>query len=154
MSIGVKKQDDTRTLHIVNAATIRHVSEKIQIPLDARRFRPNIVVDSEKLWSKPFEEFNCIGKSLFCEKTGMVIEIISKTVRCDGICIDPYDTSLLRTKTSTIDGELVQKKEFTPLDIPKLLTTHFPEHGPYLGVYAIIKEGGSISVGDKFTLLD
>ena len=37
----------------------------------------------------------------------------------------------------------------TVLDIPKLLAKYFPEHGPYLGVYAVIDDPGVLSIGDK-----
>ena len=49
------------------------------------------------------------------------------------------------------------------LDIPNLLTKHFPKHGPYLGVYAVVDDGEQssrttsrgrvISVGDTFRVL-
>ena len=38
--------------------------------------------------------------------------------------------------------------EKADLDIPGLLSTHFPEHGPYLGVYAQVVEGGRVRLGD------
>ena len=34
------------------------------------------------------------------------------------------------------------------LDMPGLLQRHFPEHGPYLGVYAQVSTAGTIRVGD------
>jgi hypothetical protein len=34
------------------------------------------------------------------------------------------------------------------VNVPQLLQEHFPVHGPYLGVYARVVEGGSLRVGD------
>ena len=33
--------------------------------------------------------------------------------------------------------------------VPGLLQKHFPEHGPYLGVYAQVVSGGTIRPGDR-----
>lgn len=131
---GVRERGDTRTVHIVNAATVRQVSERIGVPLTTRRFRPNIVVDG--CW-EPWEEFELVGRSVACEESGLTFDVISKTVRCEGISVDPHCTDDVGT-----------------LDMPKLLQEHFPEHGPYLGVYAVVREGGSLSVGDEFAVLD
>ena len=38
------------------------------------------------------------------------------------------------------------------LDIPGLLVKHFPEHGPYLGVYAVVESGGGLGMGDEVYL--
>ena len=139
---GVKARYDTRTVHIVNAATIRQVSEKIGISLDPRRFRPNIVVDG---W-EPWQEFEAVGKSIKCynpddeedSSNGLVFDVISKTVRCEGISIDPYD----------------KEENQVPLDVPQLLQKHFPEHGPYLGVYAVVREGGSLCEGTCLKVIE
>ena len=64
----------------------------------------------------------------------MKLKIINKTVRCDGVGVDPLDPK----------GE--------QLDIPALLMEHFPETGPYLGVYCVLKEAGTLSKGDKLRL--
>ena len=63
----------------------------------------------------------------------MKLKILNKTVRCDGVSVDPLDPEAV-------------------LDIPKLLTQNFPEHGPYLGVYAVIEDPGVISLGDTVAL--
>ena len=35
------------------------------------------------------------------------------------------------------------------VDVPALLARHFPEHGPYLGVYAQVVTGGAVRIGDR-----
>ena len=63
------------------------------------------------------------------------LRVISRTVRCEGMNVDA------RHGTGEID-----------LDVPGLLSKHFPEHGPYLGVYAQVVASGRVSVGDAVTL--
>ena len=126
-SSGWKQRNDSRTVHIVNEATVRELSAAIGTPLNPTRFRPNIVLNGMPAWS----EFDWIGKTIQCGSTSL--QVISRTVRCEGISIDPL--------------------EFPEniLDVPKLLTKHFPQNGPYLGVYAVVEEGGHISLGDSVT---
>jgi uncharacterized protein YcbX len=128
---GWKQRKDTRTLHIVNAATVRQLSERINAPLNPTRFRPNIVLDGPAPWS----EFDWVGKTLVFGSTKL--KVISTTVRCDGVSVDPLD-----------------HPDLAVLDIPKLLVKHFPEHGPYLGVYAVVEEGGAMAIGDDVVLLE
>ena len=60
--------------------------------------------------------------------------ICARTVRCDGISVDPLNRSEI-------------------LNIPNLLSKHFPEHGPYLGVYALVDTPGIIDIGDTLTII-
>ena len=127
-SSGWKHRGDTRTIHIINANTVKDISNKIGIPLHPIRFRPNIVITN----LEPWKEFEWVGKSISCN-TGVELDVLSRTIRCDGVSVDPIDVSRPR------------------LDIPKLLNEHFPQYGPYLGVYAVVKSGGVISIGDSFS---
>ena len=156
-SSGFKKNNgESRTIHIVNEATVRDVEEKVNdsdeeedtIQLNAMRFRPNIVVDG----LEPWKEFDFVGKRLKVirnnsdEKDGTIIlKVLSKTVRCAGIGVDP------------------SQPEAKKLDVPQLLSKHFPQYGPYLGVYAVIEcqsdDGNDdtefhMSVGDRIQLID
>jgi len=155
---GVKNNPggDTRTVHIVNRATVREFADKIGLHLSAMRFRPNIIIDG----LEPWEEFNWVGQTLRVVKKGndretsafdssadaseIIIKVLTRTVRCEGIGIDPLDPSTGK------------------LDMPKLLSKNYPEHGPYLGVYASIEvtggndvdgNGSLLSVGDTLELL-
>lgn len=168
-SSGVKNNNgDTRTIHIVNSNTVKQFSDAIQhdlkqqqeieldesdeIQLNPTRFRPNIIVDGLDPWS----EFDLIGKTIevvqkestSCDQENQTqqhaklrFRITSRTVRCAGIGVDPL------------------QPELGTIDIPKLLTKHFPHHGPYLGIYAVVDqvEGfncGQLCVGDTFRVVD
>eukprot|EP00986_Skeletonema_menzelii_P001432 scaffold379_cov145-Skeletonema_menzelii.AAC.3 len=167
-SSGVKNNNgDTRTIHIVNSNTVKQFSNVIQheleqqynegvggrdngfdsIQLNPTRFRPNVVVDGLEPWL----EFDLIGKTIEVvphqdndgeedqsKPTPLRFRITARTVRCAGIGVDPL------------------QPELGILDVPKLLTKHFPQHGPYLGVYAVVdgSSGGNICVGDTFRVVD
>jgi hypothetical protein len=134
---GVKASGDTRTLHIVNRATVRDLSAVIGVPLDAYRFRPNIVIDGPAAWS----EVQWVGKRLRVTSphgqasSTLILKVIQKTVRCEATRIDPNDPEHV-------------------LEIPKLLIQHFPQYGPYLGVYAVVEAAGSLAVGGELELID
>ena len=122
-----KLNKDTRTVHIVNKATVDDLSLASGVRLSTLRFRPNVVVDGPPAWS----EWSWMNKEI---RLGSVkMKVISKTVRCDGVSIDPLIPDNI-------------------LDIPKLLVEHFPQHGPYLGVYAVVEEGGTIALGDDLSM--
>ena len=130
---GVKARGDTRTIHIINAETVKQFSDAIGIPLNPSRFRPNIVVAGMEPWA----EFDLVGKSIAVkdeEDEGLVLDVLSTAVRCEGVGVDPLDASA------------------GVLPIPALLSKHFPQRGPYLGVYAVVREGGRLSIGDTLTL--
>lgn len=128
-SSGVKARGDTRTVHIVNAATVRDLSTTLQTQINPTRFRPNIIVDN----LAPWEEFTWVDKSIKCGD--MKLSVIKRTVRCEGVSVDPLDKNNV-------------------LDIPRLLTQHYPEHGPFLGVYAVIDEAGSMKIGDSVSVIE
>jgi uncharacterized protein YcbX len=136
-SSGWKQKKDTRTIHIVTESTVKALEAAIgnngSSPLHPTRFRPNIVLKNDDL--EPFSEFDWIGKTLQCGPSSLRLEVISKTVRCQGINIDPLDP------------------QNSQVDIPKMLAKHFPQHGPYLGVYAVVKNGGQLSLGDEVSFV-
>ena len=116
---GVKHNNDTRTVHIVNKATVGAVSDACGVDLTAERFRANIIIDGVRPWG----EFDWVGKNV---KLGSAMfKVLSRTVRCAGVSDDERG-----------------------IDIPKILADNFPEHGPYLGVYAQVVVGGTVKPGD------
>mmetsp|Transcript_9023 Transcript_9023/g.22005 ORF Transcript_9023/g.22005 Transcript_9023/m.22005 type:complete len:374 (+) Transcript_9023:40-1161(+) len=155
-SSGVKNnKGDTRTIHIINENTVKQFSEAVygienwsketSSGLSATRFRPNIVVNHLEPWA----EFDLIGKTIEVvseddtRTTPVRFRVVSRTVRCAGVGVDPF------------------RPEQGLVDVPNLLSKHFPEHGPYLGVYAVMDNvrdgascGGSISVGDTLRVVE
>ncbi|KAL9189786.1 hypothetical protein ACHAXT_009461 [Thalassiosira profunda] len=152
-SSGVKNNDgNTRTIHIVNENTVRQFSEAVYGEdtakrLSCTRFRPNVIVNGLEPWA----EFDLIGKTVEVvprsddgdvnnDVPRLRFRIVSRTVRCAGVGVDPLHP------------------ELGAIDIPDLLVKHFPEHGPYLGVYACLEDpeciGGTISVGDTFRVVE
>ena len=156
---GLGPKGDTRTIHIVNENTVKQFAEAVFgvedcddcKVLTSTRFRPNIVIDNLDPWA----EFDLIGKTIElvpkedndnnANETPLRLRIVSRTVRCEGVGVDPLHPDL------------------GTLDIPHLLSKHFPKHGPYLGVYAVVDDGEQssrttsrgrvISVGDTFRVL-
>lgn len=132
---GVAASGDTRTLHIVNANTVAapltaraHPSRALSrgtsqvaalsaaagVPLHPERFRPNVVLaGSLPAWA----EFGWVSRSV--RLGGATLAVVKRTVRCEGVDVDA------RYGSGRAD-----------VSIPALLAKHFPEHGPYLGVYA------------------
>merc|ERR1712238_57554 len=152
---GVRlNKGDTRTIHIINAATVRVLSKRIGVTLDPMRFRPNIVLDDDGYGClKPWEEFDLVDRCGSFRRVidvendneadagtragGISLDVIGRTVRCAGVSIDSNDPT------------------GTPLlDIPVLLQKHFPEFGPFLGVYAVVRTGGKLNVGDSLRWID
>ena len=125
---GFKHDPSGSVIHIVNAATIASLSAAVGEPLEASRFRPNIVLQDVPAW----EEFDWVGGTITLGDA--TLEVLHRTVRCAATHEDPRSGSGAPT-----------------LDIPGLLSKHFPQHGPYLGVYARVVSGGSVRVGDAVT---
>lgn len=154
-SAGIKNNDgDTRTVHIINSNTVREFSDTVFGAesgefLSSTMFRPNIIVDGLEPWA----EFDLIGKTIEVvpsdheefgtkEEQGssspLRFQIVSRTVRCAGVGVDPL------------------RPDLEVIDIPGLLAKKFPKHGPYLGVYAIIEKGctdRTLFVGDRFRVV-
>jgi uncharacterized protein YcbX len=96
--------------------------------IDIRRFRPSLCLAG----SEPFEEDTWIGSSL---KIGdsLIVQIIARDPRCSIVCYDPdnghrNDDVLTRVKTAT--------------------------EGPYLGVYGLIANAGTVTIGDAVALIE
>ena len=65
--LGVKHSQDTRTIHIINLATVEEVSRAIGRPLDPMRFRANVILDG----LKPWEEFEWVQGQVHWPRSGL-----------------------------------------------------------------------------------
>ncbi|NMM51123.1 MOSC domain-containing protein [Paenibacillus aquistagni] len=117
---------DEACLLIVTDRSLRRLEELWGAPVDARRFRGNLVV---AMSDDRIEEEELIGKTLKVGDT--LLEVYSKCERCSMITYDPdsiaRDASLLK---------VVHQK----------LNTEF-------GLYARVKQVGHVQTGDSVTLL-
>ena len=115
-------------IHLVNAATVASLSAAASLsspPLHPARFRPNIVVSAAPEWS----EFRWVGRRV--RAGSAILEVLARTVRCPAVNVDARHGS----------GK-------ADIDVPALLSRHYPQHGPYLGVYLRVVRGGVLRVGD------
>ncbi len=115
---------DREIVHIslVSRATIDHLSELAQQPVDVCRFRPNIVVEGVPAWG----EFDWVGKEM---QLGTArIAITARINRCLNIQVNP--------QTGERDIALLS-----------LLQKHF--HHTQTGVLAKIITSGSVALGDQ-----
>ena len=121
-----KKAGETRVVHIVNANTVAALSAACGVELHPERFRPNVILDGAL---PAWEEFGWVDRTVCVG--GAALHVTKRTVRCEGVNADG------RHGSGAAD-----------VDVPGELIRHFPEHGPYLGVYARVVGDGLIRVGD------
>ena len=126
---GFKYHTSGSVLHLVNEATVASLGQVAGVALDASRFRPNVVLHGVPAWS----EFEWLGRTISVGDA--TLEVLTRTVRCEATNVDARHGS----------GK-------ADLDVPGLLSKHFPEHGPYLGVYARVVRSGHVHVGDTLTV--
>jgi uncharacterized protein YcbX len=123
---------DEAMLSLINTATIGEIGREAGCELDPRRFRPNILVDTES--PAPFQEEDWVGKIIAFGETagGAMMNVTQSDVRCSMIGLDP-DTA-------------------TPN--PQILKTVVRSHRNCAGVYGSTLRTGTISVGDAVGLVE
>lgn len=110
-------------LHIVSQSSIDRLSDIVGAPIDARRFRPNLVVDGED--RSDFEENHWIGRTL---KIGWVSCFVSEpTVRCG--------------MTIVAQPDIEENAE--------VLRTLLRHNKRNFGAYCEVLNGGTVAVGDQ-----
>jgi uncharacterized protein len=119
---------DTRQpfISIINLASVRDLARVVGKPVDPMRFRGNILVEGVAAWS----ELEWVGQSLGIGDVTLHIE--ETTGRCAATNVDPVsgarDMALPRGMQNAFDHELC-------------------------GVYAKVVEGGTIAIGDTFSIV-
>ncbi|MGL4397270.1 MAG: MOSC domain-containing protein [Hyphomicrobium sp.] len=115
-----------RCVHIVNQRSVQALETSLGLPIDRRRFRPNIVIDGVDAWS----ELDWVGRNLVSEG-GARLEVFKRTERCAATNVDP-ETGIRDLKIPSYLSRTLGHTDF--------------------GVYARVKSGGALAIGDRLTL--
>lgn len=122
---------DAFPLHLLTTATLQHMTDESGELFDHRRFRPNLLVETEN-GINGVTEFDWVGKSLRVGEALLKVE--SRTIRCAMPAHEQAHCGLSQNRK--INKSLHQ------------ITNRF------LGVYLNVERGGSIQTGDEIELLD
>lgn len=111
---------------IINLATVRDIERVAGKPVDAARFRGNILIDG----LEPWEEFNWLDKTLYVEGAP-VLEVRERTTRCAATNVNP-DTA---------------ERDMT---LPRLLSGAFGHMD--CGIYVSVAQDCEIKPGDTVSI--
>ena len=112
-------------ISLINAASVRDLSDKVGRPLDPMRFRGNLLIDG----LAPWQEFDWIGRTMRLGET--VLKAQSRIGRCAATSVD------LATGRRDID-------------LPAALFEHYGH--THCGLYLSVETGGRIALGDRVLL--
>lgn len=121
---------DDATVSVIADATIREITTGSGRPADARRFRPNIVVESAD--GTPFTEDGWIGKRLTFGADGPAVGVTQRDLRCVMINLDP--------DTAESHAEVMK--------------TAVRLNDNYAGIYATVVRAGELRVGQTVSISD
>jgi uncharacterized protein YcbX len=116
-----------KCLHLVNLASVRHLSKTVGQALDPLRFRANLYFDGADGWI----EKKWIGRHL--RAGNAVLSVFDETVRCEATNVNPATAQ----RDTTIP--------------PTLLRVYGDS---CLGIYAKVVEGGEVRPGERLEPLD
>jgi uncharacterized protein YcbX len=121
---------DDAAVSIISQTTVAEVGRAAGLGLDHRRFRTNIVVESEG--SAPFDEDQWVGQTLVFGETnaGPALRVTHRDVRCMMVNLDP-DTAMQDARVMKSVVRLNQN---------------------CAGVYAAVAQIGTICVGDRVSI--
>ena len=121
---------DDAPLSIISTATMAAICGEAGVPLDVRRFRPNVVVASEEL--RAFEEDDWVGKRLAFgdPETGPAVSVTTRDPRCMMINLDPE----------------------TAIQQPAMMKAAVRMNGNDAGIYAGVVRTGRVAVGQTVYL--
>lgn len=119
---------DVAPVSLISTQTVKQLGEEMGAPMDAQRFRMNLIVD----WGEPggFREDRLVGKRM---RVGPQVEIaiLERDDRCKMITLDPE----------------------TGAAMPELLKHVLAEHEGGVGVYASVLREGFVQPGDRVEVL-
>lgn len=80
---------DDASISVINLATMDAICQAANLPVDTRRFRANIVIDSTA--TEPFLEDGWVGGKLVFgdEETGPMVHVTMRDLRCMMVNLDP-----------------------------------------------------------------
>jgi uncharacterized protein len=118
---------DEASLSLISSATIQHIAGEMETPMDVRRFRPNLLIETGS--GNPFEEDAWVGRTFsFGEETdGPAVSITLRDKRCMMINLDP----------DTAEQNVSIMKYVMRLN------------DNYAGVYASVIRSGNLAIGQK-----
>ena len=122
---------DDGAVSVISQTTIAGIAREAGLELDRRRFRANIVIESES--SEPFHEDEWVGKVLVfgdADSGGPAVSVTQRDLRCMMLNLDP--------DTAAQDG--------------RVMRTVVRLNANYAGVYAAVVRSGSVRVGDRVNL--
>ncbi len=109
-------------ISIGGSGSIENLSIKSGLDLETQRFRLNLIIKT----SKPFEEFNWVGKNISVGSA--VIKIVERVGRCSAINIQP--------KTAN-----------KPLDLLPIMRSKYGHTD--LGIFGLVIKNGIVNIGDE-----
>lgn len=109
---------------IINLASVRALAEAAGTEIDPLRFRANLYIDGLPAWA----EFDAVGA--LWRLGGASVELLARTERCSA------------TELNRVDAR-------RDIPIPRLLKQHFGHAD--MGVYAAVRGGGTVRIGDAVT---
>jgi MOSC domain-containing protein len=122
---------DEAAVSVISLATIAGIGREAGLDLDRRRFRANIVVETER--SEPFLEDEWVGRMLVFGDSDPrpAVSVTMRDLRCVMINLDP--------ETGKQDGRVMKT-------VVRLSKNN-------AGVYATVVQSGTIRVGDRVRLV-
>jgi len=123
---------DEAPLSLITTSTIKTIEKDVDRKLDARRFRPNILVETSD--DLPFPEDEWVGKVIAFgnEEDAPAISVLMRDVRCAMINLNPEN------------GE----------STPEILKSAVRINQNCAGVYGSTFRNGTIAAGQKLYLID
>lgn len=121
---------DEACISVISLGTVQGVGRESGLDLDLRRFRPNIVIETDS--AGPFEENTWVGQTLMFDEgnSGPAVRVTLKDERCVMVNFDP-DTA---ERDSEVMKTVVRLNE------------------NYAGVYGTVIRAGELRVGQAVSL--